>query len=113
MTPTEQLETLRRDDPAIEAAAYVDFRSGTVLCANARIAPPQERLDALCATAADLLDGPAGAADAALLLTPTEAIALQRAPTNPAEALCLLAAPDCDLDRLVDTARRSAGQVTG
>ena len=111
MDVAAQLDRLRQTHPAIEAAAFVDFRSGTVLCSSAQIAPPQERLDTLCHTAANLLGGPAGDAKSAMMLTAQEAGVLRRPSEDASEALCLICAPDADLPQLETAARETAAEI--
>lgn len=113
MDVIEQLETLRGAHRAVETAAYVDFRSGTVLASSAAIAPPQERLDALCKTAGLLLDGPAGEATHAAMLSPMETVIVQRAATNAGEALCLICAANADLADMTTAARGFAAEISG
>ena len=113
MEITSYLDALRRTQPGGETAAFVDFQSGTVLCSSAAIDPQQEFLDALCTTAIDMLSGPAGAAQHAMMLTPTDAVVLQRATAGATEALCLVCAPDSDLETISTAARQTAAEITG
>ncbi|MEL6644645.1 MAG: hypothetical protein AAFQ79_11975 [Pseudomonadota bacterium] len=113
MDVIEQLDALRGAHRAVEAAAYVDFKSGTVLASSAVIAPPQERLDALCETAGHLLDGPAGQAVQATMLSPAEAIVIQRADDTAGEALCLICAANADLADLGAAAKRLVTEIGG
>ena len=53
----DQLEALQADFPECHTIALADISSGTVLCVSAKERHPQERMDALCSTAAELLDG--------------------------------------------------------
>lgn len=113
MDVTSHLEALRRAHAGVETAAFVDFRSGTVLCSSAAIAPPQERLDALCTSAANLLAGPAGDAQRAVTLTPKEALLVQRAAPDASEALCLICAPDADINGVDAALRQTANAIAG
>ena len=107
MAILQHLEELRTGLPAVEIAAYMDLRSGTVLGKSAAGDEPQERLDALCAQASDLLGGASGETDEAVMMRSTEALVLRRAPNAPAEALCLVCAPDVDIARVMEGARRA------
>ena len=105
MTIQDDLETLRDGHGAIESATYLDMRSGTVLCSSAETRQPQERLDALCAVARDALGGADGDAREAVSLRATEALVFRRSPRDPAEALCLVCAPDADVAKVIGGAR--------
>lgn len=107
MAILQHLEELRTGLPAVETVAYMDLRSGTVLGKSAAIEQPQERLDALCSLASELLGGAQGEADEAVLMRSTEALVLRRAPEAPAEALCLVCAPDVNVSRVLGGARRA------
>ena len=101
----DELDTLRAGHGAIESATYLDLRSGTVLYSSAANREPQERLDALCATATAVLGGADGDAGEAVSLCATEALILRRSPADPAEALCLVCAPDVDVGLVIGTVR--------
>lgn len=93
MNVAQRLDALRSAHNEIDTATYVDMGSGTVLCSSARIEAPQERLDALCATAKQCLNGPMGHADEAIVMKATEVVFCARSQTNPSEALCVVCAP--------------------
>ena len=107
MAILQHLEELRTGLRAVETVAYMDMRSGTVLGKSTATDEPQERFDALCALAADILGGAAGETDEAVLMRSTEALVLRRAPGAPSEALCLVCAPDVDISKVMDGARRA------
>ena len=111
MAILENLEVLRAGLPSVETVAYMDMRSGTVLGKSAALDEPQERLDALCALASDVLGGASGETDEAVLMKATEALILRRAPGAPAEALCLVCAPDADISKVLDGARRALDEA--
>jgi hypothetical protein len=66
----DDLTALRRDFSGCRVATFVDLSSGVVLFTSAAERLPQERLDAVLDRAADLLEGPAGAAGRAILGEP-------------------------------------------
>ncbi len=107
MAILQDLEKLRFDLPSVEIVAYMDLRSGTVLGTSAAGDEPQERLDALCALASEILGGASGETNEAVMMRSTEALVLRRAPGAPAEALCLVCAPDVDISRIMESARRA------
>ncbi len=111
MTAMEELVALRKRADGVETAAFVDHASGTVLCASAAIDPPQERLDAFCAQAAELLGSAGGKAEMALRLTSLETLLIFRAPASPDEALCLVAAPGADVAALEAEGRATAAAL--
>ena len=107
MAILQHLEELRTRLPAVETVAYMDMRSGTVLGKSTAIDEPQETLDALCALAVDILGGASGETDEAVLMRSTEAYVLRRSPGAPSEALCLVCAPDVNIGKVMDGARRA------
>lgn len=97
MTP-DALARFRALCPDCELVALVDVTAGTVLASDAAIRPGQERLDALCAEAAQLLAiGPPLAARLACVAGPPGSRVFLRAPDGGDEALCCLMAPGADL----------------
>lgn len=111
MAILQHLEELRVGLPAVETVAYLDLRSGTVLGKAAAIDEPQEQLDALCALVAEIMGGASGETDEAVLMRSTEALVLRRSPDAPAEALCLVCAPDVDISEVMEGARRALSQA--
>ncbi len=111
MAILQHLEELRIGLPAVETVAYMDLRSGTVLGKSSAVDEPQERLDALCALVGEILGGASGETDEAVLMRSTEALVLRRAPGAPAEALCLVCAPDVDISQVMEGARRALGET--
>ena len=101
MNITTELDRCRDAVPGCLTVAYADLSSGLVLCVSSARRQKQEALDALCATAAQLLDSagadraaetygddPAPAVDEALRLSPGETLAVLRSATDPVEVLC-------------------------
>ena len=107
MAILENLEALRAGLPGAETAAYMDLRSGTVLGKSAAVEQPQERFDALCALAIDVLGGPTGETDEAVYMKATEATVVCRSAGASTEALCLVCAPDADVAAVLGGARRA------
>lgn len=102
--PAEALIRLRSELPDCELAMLADLGSRTVLGWDGALKFPQEQLDSLAATAAELL-ARAEAADTAIVSTPTEARVFIRAPGGGSEALCAVSAPDAELDRVLAAGR--------
>lgn len=98
MTILKKLDDLKTGFPGAEVAAYLDLAAQTVLGKSSALVQPQERLDALCAEANALLDGPEGDLDEAIRVTPRSVTVVLRAPEDRGEALCLVASPDADVD---------------
>lgn len=97
MTP-DTLAGLRARCPDCELVALVDVTAGTVLASDAAIRPGQERLDALCAEAAELFGaGMPFAARQACVAGPTGTRLFLRAPTGGEEALCCLLGPGMEV----------------
>jgi len=97
MAILKNLEALRLGHPGVEAIAYVDLGSGTVLGKTSAINQPQEEFDALSADASGIIGGPNGEADEAVRLQSTEALIVRRAPLAPSEAVCVVCSPDVDV----------------
>lgn len=89
--PAEALIRLRSELPDCELAMLADLGSRTVLGWDGALKFPQEQLDSLAATAAELL-ARAEAADTAIVSTPTEARVFIRAPGGGARR-CALSRP--------------------
>lgn len=110
MAIRDQLDKLCRQFPACNVVAYADLTTGMVLCSSVRLKLPQEQLDELCRSAADLLTG-----QLALLfarhLAPVDGTCVQtavlidqhsvelflRTPAQPTEALCCHCSSQIDL----------------
>lgn len=92
------LQDFRASTPGIEAAAYFDIGSNTVLVASSVIDVPQEQLDALCRLSSRLLDATEGPRDRAALMRTTETIMTWRSVNQSDEALCIVCGPDVAID---------------
>lgn len=125
MTVTDALDAMRSQLPGCSLVAFTDLTSNVVLRASvAAPRPAQEELDALARAAQIALDGPlaegaaaaweeGARADAAMLLTGSEARVFLRAPGDSAEALVCVCAPDVDLQAVVDCGRAIFGRIVG
>ena len=111
------LDSVRHDFPECRAIAFGDLSTGLVLCVSAARKTPQERLDRLCRTAGELLDG-ATAGHAAALAPDgagavTQAVALSggtleiflRSPLVATDTLCCICSANVNIDALIDRAR--------
>lgn len=87
-----------------------DIGSGTVLGWDGAVKFPQEHLDSLAASAAELLTR-MGAADTAIISTPTEARVFMRAAENRNEVLCTVSAPDAAVDPVLAAGRAMLGNL--
>ena len=122
MTIVERLDRLRGEFPACTLVAFGDLTTGTVLCSSSASPVPQERLDSLCATAADLLDGAVarqigevlardGRALHAIAIDADEIGLFLRASDHPADALACLCTSLQEFDRFVAVARASLDSI--
>jgi hypothetical protein len=111
----DQINALRRGFPDCRIASFADLASGLVLFTSASSRLPQERSDALCARARDLLDPAAQEAAAALLGAPVRhavatfedgLLVVVRSEDDPDEALICHCTPDIDLRAFIATAAR-------
>jgi hypothetical protein len=111
----DQIDALRRGFPECRIATFADLASGLVLFTSTPARIPQEKVDALCARARDLLRAPAMEAAEALLGYPVRhAVAPEadgllvviRSADDPDEALICQCAPAIDLTAFVATAAR-------
>lgn len=109
MAILNNLEDVRRALGAAEMVALADMRSGTVLGKAAAVSLPQEHVDVLAGTAAQLLGGAEGETVEAVLMKSTELLAYLRDPGTPNEALCALCAPDADVDAVLSAMRQALG----
>ena len=105
MALQQDLQRLREQQHGVEAVAYVDMGSSTVLGKSSAIDDAQERFDLLCKTASVLLAGASGEADEAVRLSATEALIVCRSADDPEEALCIVCAPDVDVAAVLRGAR--------
>lgn len=121
-----RLDSLRRNAPGCALIAFGDISTGLILCTSSDRKPPQERLDRLCRTAQELLNGAAGtSAEIALGRAPgsgiDEAIAFNgdmvevflRSPAVATDALCCVCAAEMDVESLIERARDSLGEIGG
>jgi hypothetical protein len=126
MTITEELDAVRAAVPGCLMVAYADLSSGLMLCVSSARRQKQEALEALCATASDLLDGaaasraaetigeaPAEAIDEAVSLAPGATLAFLRSAADPVEALCCIGTADMDVGALLTEARGAMGRIEG
>ncbi len=122
------LDSLRRDFPVCKLAAFADLSAGMVLASSADAPVPQERLDRLCATAAELLAGDSARRIAAVCAQPLDqwpahAMAIDgeeiglflRSDHEASDALCCLVETAQDMEDFLVSARQkldaiSAGQ---
>ncbi|MGB8621589.1 MAG: hypothetical protein WCD16_02110 [Paracoccaceae bacterium] len=119
MEIVNHLESLRQKFPECETAAFGDISTGLILTVRSEHKQPQERLDRLCLTAQELLDGRTAALAApalslggdplqvALSITGDKIELFLRSPEVPTDALCFVCARDVDIDALIASA--SAG----
>ena len=112
------LAALREQIDDCQLVALVDFSSAIVLGVSARDKQPQEKLDAYCETAAELLLGEtalifAGALDTqqpadlsqSVISTKDQTTVFLRSSTEASEALILVCAPTVDISQLLSTAK--------
>ena len=118
MNIAERLDSMRKAFPAFSTLAYADISTGMILYASAESELRQEHLDALCATAVEMLQGAAatqvaqalGAEDAgdiheAIIMEPGEIGIFLKSTCNPADALCCVGRPSIDLAAFRSLAR--------
>ncbi|MBF9035443.1 hypothetical protein HKCCE2091_14445 [Rhodobacterales bacterium HKCCE2091] len=112
MTP-RALSEFRSRLPGCDLVVYADIASRTVLASDGALRYPQEYLDALCLSAAELLAPGSGLggepAAEVLFLTETGARAFFRAPDATGESLCCICAPEIDVTDLRREARAALG----
>ena len=124
MTIADHLEGLRADMPSCAIVAYADLSTGLVLAASTAEKTSQERLDQLCACASDTLHGSLyetvantvmnrrkDKVDYAMNLTASVIEVYVGAQNDCDEALCLVCAPDVDIDDLVDRAKAVLSRI--
>lgn len=108
MTPSA-LADFRSRLPDCELVVFADIGSRTVLGSDGALRYPQEHLDALCDTAAELFrDGPdlgAGPVEHVMFVSATGSRVFLRAANSPREALCCIGAPAMDFTVLLAEGR--------
>lgn len=114
MTIVNTLNTLRRRFDGVSTLAFVDLSTQMVLCTSSDDAPDQEYLDALCATAVEMLAGEV-AAQMSPVIAPESAAPIQhaiimqdsdiavfvRSALCLDDAICAVCAPTIDVPRLI------------
>ncbi len=124
MNVTARLDGLRNCHPGCSLVVFGDLFSQITLCASARDKHPQERLDALCVTAGNLLGGPAAEAAAsalgmpdgsalnqAIVLSPTDTQTYLRSPVDEADVLCMVGSVNANADQTCTGARAVLSQL--
>ena len=124
MSTLDQMDELRDGFPGCRAVALADMSSGIVLCVSERNKHPQERLDALCATANEIFNGAAagkvfaalgngeaGGPDRGMIVTPSETCIFLRSSADPMETLCAICDADVDIGQFAKSARRTFDQI--
>lgn len=116
----DQVTALRRAFPECRVATFADLASGLVLFTSSDARLPQERLDALCDRARQLLDAGADDAAAAALGAPVRLVAttdedgilvVARSPEEPDEALICHCDPSLDLAAFAARSARELAQL--
>ncbi|PWE31393.1 hypothetical protein DDZ14_12830 [Maritimibacter sp. 55A14] len=117
MKIVDHLEELRRNFPECSTVAFGDISAGLVLSVSSAQRLPQERLDALCLTGKELLDGRTARSVGTALPPGAEPLqhALRmegggleiflRSPAVATDALCIVATPEVDIDALISRGR--------
>ena len=121
---SEHLDALRAEFPECHTVALADISSGTVLCVSSKQKHPQERLDVLCSTAAELLDGETAQSFSNALAMPqtasmqesvvmaiSETYLFLRSPQDPMEAMFCICAASIDVDGFLQSARSSLKSI--
>lgn len=121
-----QLDELRAALPGCNLVLFGDLSSKITLCVSASDRYPQEKLDALCATAGDLLDGPAAQSsagalglsdgsglDQAIILSPVDLQLFLRSPVDKADVLCCVCSLGGDVQRAIEQAHSSLISIAG
>ncbi|MGB5557921.1 MAG: hypothetical protein WBN04_07900 [Paracoccaceae bacterium] len=120
----DQLKALREEFAECQVVALADLSSGIVLCVSAKDKQPQERLDALCATAAELLDGKTAVSFAnalelpqvsavrqSVVTTQSETIIFLRSPADTPEALICVCSPTIDVAAMLEAAKTKFDRI--
>lgn len=126
MTVAGKLEDLRANLPGCSLAAFGDLKSKITFCISADAKPPQEKLDAICVTAAAFLDGPLARRTNAVLggdrsrhlneavvLTPGNVQIFLRSHSDAADVLCCVCSGDTDFQTAVQIARATLCEIAG
>jgi hypothetical protein len=119
------LAALREEIDDCQLVALVDLSSAIVLGVSARDKRPQEKLDAYCETAAELLVGKtalifAGALDTqqpadlsqSVISTKDQTTVFLRSATETSEALILVCAPTVDISQVLSTAKTKLATIS-
>ncbi|MFT7592756.1 MAG: hypothetical protein ACI8R4_000063 [Paracoccaceae bacterium] len=126
MTVAGKLEDLRAGLPGCSLAAFGDLKSKITFCISADAKPPQEKLDAICVTAAAFLDGPltrrtntvlgggrSTPLNEAVVLTPDDVQIFVRSHSDAADVLCCVCSGDTDFQAAVQQARATLCDIAG
>ncbi len=118
MTVTESLDALRSQYIDCQTVAFADISTGMILSASSQEHLNQEHLDALCATASEMLSGNTGARISAVLgnastteiqqviiFEAQEVGVFLRSTHSAADALCCACLPSIDLVRFLKDAQ--------
>lgn len=100
MTPNT-FPDFRAAHPDCALLVLSDIRSGTVLAADGVLAYPQEYLDAISASAREVMAGSGARRDWALFMTPNGIRAFRAVPHLGDVALTCLMAPGADVDAML------------
>jgi len=124
MRVTQQLDDLRGSLPGCSLVVFGDLFSQVTLCVSSRDKHPQEHLDSLCATAGNLLDGPAAQSAAtalgmpdgsalkqAVILGPSDMQVFLRSPVEDADVLCCVSSPGGDIEATSARARAALNVI--
>lgn len=120
----EQFDAFRTDFPDCLTVSLLDISSQTVLCVSSEHKLPQERLDALCATGAQLLDGDiAGLFSKALdksddrnvqesvFASESDVCLFMRSPQDPMEAVVFVCATSVAISDLMENAGKLLNKI--
>ncbi len=121
----ERLDNLRREFPTCSLAAFTDLSTGTILGASSQNPVPQERLDRLCLTAAEMLFGGSARRIAetldtkdpdpfcfSLAIEHSELTLFLRSETETADALCCVCHPQVNLKEFLNSARKNLDAIS-
>ena len=121
----DQFDKFRTEFSDCVAVVFLDIASGTVLCVSTETKTPQERLDALCAVGAELLDGDTaqsfckvldgsdnGTMQEGVFTSPSEICLFLRSDQDPMEALAFVCDAKVVIDDLVKNARKLLNQIS-
>ena len=123
MSVNEELDAFRAGVSGCDVAALVDLSTSMVLSTSTSLRLPQEELDALAATAKDVLTGPmseaalgvdgadAPEATEGLLATASDTRTFFSAGSGRHEALICVCGPDADLAQVFEGARRTLATI--